>query len=243
MVFKVYLNFSGVSKRILAGEYSLSPGLSLFGIVRELLRGPGEIWITIPEGLRREEVAQKFATSLGKDKSFVQEFLSSSEGKEGFLFPETYLFPKDTLQKKIVEKMLLTFDTKVGLTIKREDVILASIIERETRSAEERPVVAGILENRLKIGMPLQVDATIQYVKGGWESITLADRGIQSSFNTYLNRGLPPAPICNPGLSSLKAALNPSETEYLYYLHDARGVIHYAKTLGEHNQNIQKYLE
>lgn len=97
--------------------------------------------------------------------------------------------------------MLSTFDFKVGVSVTREEVILASLVERETRTAAERPVVAGILKKRLQIGMPLQVDATIQYLKGNWQPIILEDRKIKSLYNTYLNEGLPPGPICNPGLA------------------------------------------
>jgi UPF0755 protein len=107
--------------------------------------------------------------------------------------------------------------------------------------------VAGILYQRIVMGMPLQVDATVQYVvanekTGWWPEITLEDRKVKSAFNTYLILGLPPAPIANPGLSAISAAINPEKSDYLYYLHDAQGMIHYAATLEEHNLNIKKYL-
>lgn len=240
--FKLYVRTAGLSQKILAGEYTLSPHLSLFKITDHLLRGPSEIWVTVPEGLRREEVARKFAAALDKDGTFIQDFLVASGDKEGYLFPDTYLFPKEAPAEKIVAKMLDTFDIKAGAAMSRENVILASLVERETKTASERPIVAGILLKRIKIGMALQVDATIQFVKGNWQPITLGERKIKSPYNTYLNRGLPPGPICNPGLSSLGATSNPAETEYLYYLHDARGIIHYAKTLEEHNRNVNKYI-
>jgi UPF0755 protein len=104
-------------------------------------------------------------------------------------------------------------------------------------------VVAGILKKRLQIGMPLQVDATIQYLKGNWQPIILEDRKIKSLYNTYLNEGLPPGPICNPGLASIQAVQNPTQTDYWYYLHDTKGVIHYARSLEEQNLNIQQYLD
>lgn len=242
LAFKLYVRATGLSQKIVAGEYTPSPHLSLFKITDILLRGPDEIWVTIPEGLRREEIARKFAASLNKDETFIHDFLTASKDKEGFLFPDTHLFPKEATAEKIVAKMLDTFDTRAGLAVTKENVILASLVERETRTAEERPIVAGILQNRIKIGMALQVDATIQFIKGNWQPITLREREIKSPYNTYLNRGLPPGPICNPGLSSLKAALDPAKTEYLYYLHDSNGVIHYAKTLEEHNRNINKYI-
>lgn len=242
LFFRFYAQLSGVAQKIKAGEYRLSPSFSLYKIVNELLRGPTEIWVTIPEGLRREEIAQKFATTLNKNQEFITEFLTASKEKEGYLFPDTYLFPKETTATKVVEKMLNTFAKKVDLKITDEDIILASLVERETRTVEERPAVAGILLKRLRIGMPLQVDATIQYTKGNWGNVLIDDKKIKSSYNTYTNRGLPPGPICNPGLSSIKAVIYPQASDYLYYLHDDKGVVHYAKTLEEHNANIGKYL-
>jgi UPF0755 protein len=146
-----------------------------------------------------------------------------------------------------------TFSAKTsGLTPKGsnltfvEAVTLASIIERETKTDAERPIVAGILINRLNAGMPLQVDAAVQYAigtsKDWWPILGLTDLKINSPFNTYKFAGLPPAPIANPGLSSLKAAFAPTATSYWYYIHDSTGQIHYAKTLAEHNANIAKFL-
>jgi UPF0755 protein len=246
LAFRIYVKFSGNSKKILAGEYRLSPSFSLSDIVDQFLHGPEEIWVTIPEGLRIEEVAVRFTEALAKDAQFVEDFLAAGKGKEGFLFPDTYLFPQETTAEKIVEKMLATFDKKVDLKIKNGDIILASLVERETKTAEERPIVAGILLNRIKIGMSLQVDATVQYVVGTsqkwWPVLSQDDLKIKSPYNTYTNLGLPPTPICNPGLSSIKAAVYPAKTDFLYYLHDLNGAIHYARTFEEHNQNIRQYL-
>jgi UPF0755 protein len=139
--------------------------------------------------------------------------------------------------------MTSTFESKTSeLELTRDQVILASLIERETITDEERPIVAGILNNRLDIGMALQVDATIQYAKGSWDPILPQDKALNSPYNTYKFPGLPPGPIANPGLTSLKAVANPEETDFFYYLHDSKGKIYYAKTLEEHNQNITKYL-
>lgn len=273
LAFKIYIEATGKQREILAGEYRLSPKLSLFQIVGKLLKGPDELWVTIPEGLRREEITQRFIDGLGiKDSaSFRQEFMTASNKKEGYLFPDTYLFPKTVTATTVVAKMTALFDKKVDEKIKadisasgrslQEVVIMASIIERETKTDDERPIVAGILYKRLKIGMALQVDATVQYVVANvkchnevgysmlnvkceqwWPQTTTSDRAIKSPFNTYKYPGLPPSPIANPGLSSLKAAVYPTDSPYLYYLHDQKGLIHYAKTLEEHNQNIAKYL-
>lgn len=260
LAFKIYLQFTGRSGDIQTGEFRLSPGFSLLQLVDKLLKGPDEVWVTIPEGFRREEIAAKFTSGLDRDASFTAEFLTSSNGDEGTLFPDTYLFPKDASPSAIVNKMTRTFGSKTanlsstaGLTFD-QSVILASIIERETKTAAERPIVAGILINRLNAGIPLQVDASVQYAVATsrckssvtncvwWEPLTKEDLLISSPYNTYKFVGLPPGPISSPGESSLEAAFNPAQTDYLYYLHDKEGQIHYAKTLAEHNANISKYL-
>lgn len=253
LAFKLYMQFTGQSAKLQTGEFKLSPSLSLFQTVDTLFKGPVELWVTIPEGLRREEIAQKFTDALDKPASFTGEFLQASVGDEGYLFPETYLFPRDASASQIVQKMTGTFDAETknienhsGLTF-NQAIILASIIERETKTDEERPIVAGIMLNRLNAGMPLQVDAAVQYAigtsKNWWPILTLDDLSKKSAYNTYLNAGLPPTPIANPGSSSIKAALTPAKTDYWYYIHDPKGQIHYAKTLSEHNSNIAKYLK
>lgn len=242
-VFKVYVQVTGKAEKIQAGEYRLSPSFSLFEIVNQLGRGPIEMWVTIPEGLRREEIASRFSKVLDKNETFAKEFLKFSEGKEGYLFPDTYLFPKTASASAIINKMTKTFAVKTApMDLSQNQIILASLIERETKNDEERPIVAGILTNRLNVGMALQIDATIQYAKGNWEPVTSIDKSLNSLYNTYKFTGFPPGPIANPGLSSLEAAANPENTDYFYYLHDPKGKIHYAKTLAEHNENVRKYL-
>lgn len=252
LAFKIYVQFTGQSGKIQTGEFRLSPSLSLFQVVSQLQSGPVELWVTIPEGLRREEIASKFASSLSRDSGFSDEFLQVSKGDEGMLFPDTYLFPKDASPSAIVSKMLRTFQSKTsdlspasGLSF-NERIVLASLIERETKTAEERPIVAGILIKRLNAGWPLQVDASVQYAvgtpKNWWPILTAEDLTITSSYNSYKYAGLPPAPIASPGLSSILASFNPQDSDYWYYIHDTSGKIHYAKTLEEHNANIAKYL-
>lgn len=262
-VFKIYLRLTGQAGKIQTGEFRLSPSFSLFQVVDQLSRGPIEIWVTVPEGLRREEIAAKFATNLDRDQTFVNDFLASSKGQEGYLFPETYLFPKDASASAIVAKMIKTYESRtkdlspINTNLSKSEIItLASIIERETKTDEERPIVAGILMNRLSIGMALQVDATLQFAIANlnykfqitnptykwWEQITKNDLNINSPYNTYKFTGLPPGPIANPGSTSIMAAFAPSPSDYWYYIHDDKGKIHYAKTLAEHNQNIRTYL-
>lgn len=253
LVFKLYIRFTGQTSKIQSGEYRLTPSYSLFQTINTLFKGPIELWVTIPEGLRSEEIAARFASGLYKDNSFVSLFLQAAKGKEGYLFPDTYLFPLDATSTAIVQKMTETFTTKIqGLKVQGSNlsfsqaVILASLLERETKTDEERPIVAGILINRLNLGMPLQVDASVQYAVGTpadwWPIITLNDLKVNSLYNTYKYAGLPPAPIANPGLASLKAAFDPAQTDYLYYINDPSGQIHYAKTLAEQNANVAKYL-
>lgn len=269
LAFKIYLQLTNRTKTVQAGEFKLSPSQNLRDIVNSLYKGPLEIWVTIPEGLRREEVVEKFITGLKlQDRladGFRSEFLAASKNKEGYLFPSTYLFPRDISASNIVDTLTQTYQKKLNeVTAGRisktnlstdDTVTLASLIERETKTDEERPIVAGILLNRLKIGMALQVDATVQYAlatincskstfgcKNWWPTVLLGDLELNSPYNTYKYTGLPPAPIANPGLSSLTAALFPEDTGYLYYIHDSSGQIHYAKTLSEHNANVRKFL-
>ncbi len=253
LAFKIYLQFTGQAGSLPAGEFRLSPSLSLFQVVQTIFKGPVELWVTIPEGLRREEIAKRFSQSLDKDEAFEDEFLIASKNKEGTLFPDTYLFAKEASASAIVSRMTSIFNSKTAdLTPQNTDlttqeiIILASLIERETKTDEERPVVAGILMNRLGVGMALQVDAAVQYAVGTssnwWPILTKEDIASASKFNTYKYPGLPPSPIANPGLSSLRAAFSPKTNDYWYYIHDTDGLIHYAKTLEEHNANVRKYL-
>lgn len=247
LVFKVFIRLTGKSGSIQPGEYRLSPRFSLFDLLAELDRGPVEVWVTIPEGLRREEIAAKFTSALNKDEEFASEFLRASDGQEGYLFPETYLFQKDVTASVIVKKMLSTFESKTAnLNLTEDQVILASLIERETKTDDERPIVAGIMVNRLNEGMPLQIDASVQYAVGSesnwWPILSRDDLAVNSPYNIYKFSGLPPGPIASAGLTSLEAAANPAETDYWYYIHDSQGQIYYGTTLDEHNENIRKYL-
>ena len=174
------------------------------------------------------------------------------------MFPDTYLIPKDATSEEVAKRLRQTYDEKVesilsstNSNLSREEiVILASLIEREAKSSEERPIIAGILLNRLAVGMTLDVDATVSYAKGydsanntWWPSVTQEDyRSVKSAYNTYLHSDLPPGPIASPGLESIRAAAEPAETSYFYYLHDSEGKIHYAQTIEEHNRNIEQFL-
>ncbi|OGM33404.1 hypothetical protein A2803_04365 [Candidatus Woesebacteria bacterium RIFCSPHIGHO2_01_FULL_44_21] len=256
---KIYLQSKGLVAKLPPGQFKIAKNLKLPELVSVLLKGPVELWVTIPEGLRREQYPEIFAAGLelspADATSFEEEFLLATENLEGFLYPDTYLFPPNVTAEQVISVLRNTFDKKftptqeeldaVGLTLD-EAVTLASIIERETRNASERPTVVGVYLNRLGADWPLQADATIQYVTGDsedwWKTPTTAQKEVNSFYNTYKYPGLPPAPIANPSLTSLEAVINPEDTDFWFYLHDPDGVIHFAQTLEEHNLNVQRYL-
>lgn len=252
LVFSLYVRQTGASSKLQAGRFKLSPSQSVQEILQTLQGSPAEKWITFLEGWRVEEMAQKLKSEFGIDE---KEFLKFA--KEGYMFPDTYLFAPDVTAEQVADKLKETFDIKFtdelrnkikmqGLT-EEEGVILASIVEREARSETARTEIASILLKRFKINMGLNADATLQYIlgyqkeeKSFWKRhLTKEDKKVDSPYNTYLYRGLPPAPIANPSLSSLKAVANADpKTPYLYYYHDSKGNSHYAKTLEEHNLNV-----
>ncbi|MCR4305779.1 MAG: endolytic transglycosylase MltG, partial [Candidatus Daviesbacteria bacterium] len=253
--FKIYIRQNNLTNKLQAGSYKLSPSMSTPEIVKALRTGSEDAWVTLIEGWRIEEIAEKLNSELRIQNS---EFLKYAE--EGYMFPDTYLFPKEATAGYIAETLRNTFDSRFtkelrskirsqGLT-EAEGVTLASIVEREARSDEVRKQVASILLKRLKIDMPLNADATVQYALGfqqkekswGKRNLTFEDLKFDSDYNTYLVVGLPPAPISNPSISSLKAVANAdSSTPYLYYFHDSKGNSYYGKTLDEHNRNVARY--
>ncbi len=254
-VFRAYVKFTHKAANLPVGEFEIPGNLSVPQVIAFLQKGPQEVWVTLPEGLRREQISSKIGAAVGftdtQTKAFASSFLTLTKDDEGYLFPETYLVPKDVTPEKAISFLKNTFEKKFPNSTK-EQVILASLLERETRTDSEKPIIAGILQNRIALGMPLQVDASVQYAKANatcapnctewWPTVYLDDYKLKSAYNTYEFSGLPPAPIANPGLSSLEAAANPSKNDYLYYIHDKNGVVHFAKTYDEHLANVQKYL-
>jgi len=253
-----------LSKKIQAGYFSLTPAQTTGEIVVSLTKASiRQVWITLPEGLRREEMANLVLDKLVESKMphhfDPEEFIRATTKLEGRLFPNTYAFAPNVTTQDVIEKLTGEFSkvtSSLNLQADQQNriVILASIIEREAGADEERAEVAGVLTNRLKAGAALRVDATVQYAVSSarcriricdwWpKSLTRTDIAFASPYNTYQNPGLPPAPIGNPGKASLEAALKPKATKYWYYLHDSSGQIHYAVTLEEHNQNICTYLK
>lgn len=256
LAFFILVKLQNVERNIQAGDFRLSTVMSANEILDELQHGTVDIWVTSLEGWRSEEIALELAQELSIPES---EFLKYSQ--EGYMFPDTYLFPKQASGSAVAKKMRNTFDEKVTISLQEqitnspyslhEIVTIASLVEREALYDEERPLVASVLINRLSIGMKLDIDATIQYVLGyqtaekDWwkKALSYEDLKIVSPYNTYIYSGLPPGPIANPGLTSILAVLNPAETDYLYYLHDQNGHIHLAKTYEEHQNNISQYLK
>ncbi|OGZ35772.1 MAG: hypothetical protein A3A94_00010 [Candidatus Portnoybacteria bacterium RIFCSPLOWO2_01_FULL_43_11] len=263
--FKFYVLGKGWAGRLQAGEYTLSPSMSILEIAENLAEGKtiSDISITIPEGFTLKQIDSRL-TQVGLiDKGGLlnfnqKEFLIlnsqfSISNLEGFLFPDTYKFRKDNSLEEIIRKILNNFDKKLSEDLRAEIqkqrknifeiITLASIVQNEALTNEEMPVIAGVFSNRLTIGLPLQSDATINYITGkNLRQPSIKDTEVNSLYNTYLHKGLPPGPISNPGLDAIKAAIYPQKTDYFYFLHPLNGPTVFSKTLKEHNSNKAKYL-
>lgn len=252
VVFFILLKQIGLDKKIQAGDFKLSRSMTSMEIAQALTRGSIDIWITIPEGWRAEEIADILEKTI---PAFDQTWRKKLNENEGYLFPDTYLIPKNSDIESIVSILKNNFYQKAKETNLSKNspqlkniIIIASLIEREAITDEEKPLIASVIYNRLKDGISLDIDATLQYVKGKdangkwWSFPTTEDKKINSPYNTYLSSGLPPGPISNPGIETIKAALNPKSSNYYYYLHDQQGKIYFSRTLEEHNANVAKYI-
>lgn len=261
---KLTILAKGISKDIQAGYFYLSPSSSLKEIVLSLTKASSkQVWVTIPEGLRRQEIAliiEKAFNQAESGQNFsAQDFVSLTSQLEGHLFPETYAFNPGSSTENIVKRLTDQFNEVVqGLLIPSNDLesttILASLIEREAWNSQEMLEIAGILKKRLQANWPLQIDATIQFVIANqkctklscdyWaNNISKNDLETLSPYNTYKYIGLPPGPIANPGLEAIQASFKAVSSDYWFYLHDSKGQAHFAKTIEEHNQNICLYLK
>lgn len=255
VAFFLLARFGNLGANLQSGNFRLNPSMNLHEIAQTLTHGTQDVWITIPEGWRREEISLKIAKELSIPEN---EFLKLA--KEGYLFPDTYLIPQEASATAIIDIFNKNFQKKVTAEIiakanrknlNSDDlIIVASLVEREARLTEDRPLVASVILNRLKIGMKLDIDATIQYALGyqpdqkSWwkKDLTAEDMAIDSPYNTYTNPGLPPTPIANSGLAAINAVVEAPETDYLYYVADKNGKSHFAKDIEEHNANISTYL-
>lgn len=263
--FVYYLENQNASTHLRPGTYIFSSGTITFdNILSNLLKGgidENSVIVTIPEGLTILQTAELLSSKNIVNKDLFLEYASTfdipyeyiEKGEnytklEGFLFPATYVFPKTFTEKEIIGAMLDKFNKiwndeyrtrsqELGFTAK-EIITIASLIEREAKIDSERPIISSVIHNRLKIGMRLQIDATIQYILGKQKTRLLySDLEIESPYNTYLYNGLTPTPIAAPGKSCIKAALYPESTEYLYYRtkKSGNGEHFFSKTLEEHN--------
>jgi len=259
---KFYLKINNLSPKLQAGVYELPLNLNIIELIQTLQNGKNQdVWVTIPEGLRKDEIAEileeeltensnsKFLKSdfldLTTDSTYISTLglIQGIPDLEGFLFPDKYAFPLDSTAETVIEKMVDNFKNRIGNDYTYQDIVLASIVEREGNNATDKPVIAGIIIKRFNEGWLLQTDATLLYPVKDWKHvITVTDKEDDNPYNTYKKIGLPPTPICNPGLESVKAVQNPTESDYYYYIHDNDGNPHYGRNLEEHNSNVAKYL-
>lgn len=264
--FQIAARIKGAEKRLQVGEYRFDRAATAFTIVDRLARG--DVFarpITFPEGRTAQEMALIYAergfgaaedfVAAWRDPSPARAFDPAARDLEGYLFPSTYRLPRTTTAAALVQLMVQSFEKALdaglrqagasrGMSV-REIVTMASLVEEEAQRPDERPLISAVYHNRLKIGMGLQCDATVIYAMqraGRWNgNITRADLAMDSPYNTYKYRGLPPGPIANPGRASLEAAVAPADVPYLYYVSRNDGSHAFATTLDEHNRNVEEF--
>jgi UPF0755 protein len=251
LMFRTAAIMLGGERSMRAGEYYLSGPENVFILARRMVMGDYKIAtsrITIPEGF----TVRKISALFGDDFAFFDNEAFEASAPEGYLFPDTYFIPVSATATSTVKVLRDNFIRKIfplmpeversGRSLD-EIITMASIIESEANNQKDREIVSGILWRRFDAGMPLQVDASFIYVNGKTTfDLTLEDLKIKSPYNTYVNKGLPPTPISNPGLDSIKAALAPTSTPYVYFLTGRDGTMYYARTHDEHVRNKQRFL-
>lgn len=268
VLFRLTAKIEGLDSKLQSGDYVFSRGMSFFTMIHKMATGENLYQtLTIPEGFTLNQVADLIESKgLGRAETFKNlaksyapyEYMKDQQKQglvayeaEGFLFPDTYRIPPEVNEKELLEMFVRQFNQKVSPAIRRQAqqmgiserqlIILSSLVEKEARLDEERPIIAGVFMNRLKQGMPLQSCATVQYILGTPKPIlSIEDTEIPSPFNTYLHTGLPPGPIASPGLASIQAVLHPEQTDYLYFVADQTGRHHFSRTYEEHLLEIQK---
>jgi UPF0755 protein len=261
-MFRVYARLTGGDRKIKPGTYLLRHGTPWSDIVSALHGGHGLVnTITIPEGYTISQITPLLARTLKvpvdsvdaavRDTSLLARLDLPTATLEGYLFPDTYAFPIGTTARQAVHEMLYDFERRwkpewdakaAALQINRNDLVtMASIVEREARLPEERPVIAAVYYNRLRKGMLLQADPTVQYALGHHVGRVLyKDLTVESPYNTYVHKGLPPGPVASPGVASLDAAANPANIPYLYFVASRDGHHEFRMTLDEHTSAIRE---
>ncbi|PIP86605.1 hypothetical protein COV42_00270 [Candidatus Campbellbacteria bacterium CG11_big_fil_rev_8_21_14_0_20_44_21] len=250
--FKAFSYLSFKERNLVAGDYYFHEKESLLNVLTRLIRGEYGLFaesVTLPEGATASEMGKILKR---KFSDFDEAVFVELSGEEGFLFPDTYKFLPNAKPAQVIDALKKNFEEKIsefGEEIKksgkslREIIIMASILEKEARTDESRKIISGILWKRIKVGMPLQVDAVFPYIIGkNTFELSLEDLEFDSLYNTYRNLGLPPGAISNPGLSSILAALRPETSPYFFYLSDREGKIHYAEDFEGHKRNKALYL-
>ncbi len=275
-LFEIMVGLRGVQNSLEAGDYEFDPGTPVVEVVERIVSGrTASHEVVIPEGRRIEEVGEileeagvvtkgAFLAALVKsqyDEPFLQQV--SRSGLEGFVFPAKYEFRRGAKASEVVDTLLIGFQANVAdkLQLEGQDltleqvVTLASIVEREAQTPSERPIIASVFLNRLRAGIPLQADPTVQYAVADdsaasvqeytyWKKeLTVDDLKLDSPYNTYVNVGLPPGPIANPGLASIQAVVRPASTDYLFFVAQGDGSHVFAETLEEHLRNVEKYRQ
>jgi UPF0755 protein len=254
LTFKIFMRLLGGEKRMQVGTYFFRQPTSALNIALKLTHrflGYKPIVITVFEGMSNAKIANLLNKKIANFPK--SEFLDKVSLLEGRLFPDTYFFSPNSKVDEIIYELNQNFEeqiSKVRVDILRSGktldqiIIMASLIERETNTAEDRRIVSGILWKRISIGMPLQVDATFEYFTNkNTYTITRQEMKKDSPYNTYTNKGLPPTPIANPGLDSIKAAIDPTYSPYLYYLTGRDGKMYYAEDFTGHKKNRRLYLD
>ncbi len=267
LIFQAYIHLTEADQKLQAGYYYLSPSMDMFELADQLKKGGNAVYkVTIPEGFKVEEVLQRLAEKSKNDldsyvqtienNSFDYDFLPDERKNvlfnlEGYLYPNTYTIPLGFNAQETLDVLLSSFQDNVKELIETSQlndrydihqlVTIASLIEREAKFDDEKPVIASVIYNRLNQDMKLQIDATVQYVlEENKERLLYEDLEVDSVYNTYQYKGLPPGPICSPGKASIEAALNPADTDFLFYFALNNGRHIFTESYEEH---IQKQRE
>jgi len=263
-ILALYLRAKNLSETIQAAEYAFPAHLTIPEVATVLAAGgrPAQVWITVPEGFTAAQIANRLAQrGLEAAPSFLLVSRETSlkidrwhtASLEGYLYPDTYLVPRHATAQQVAGLMTSEFfrnlpPNAVGLAHKLgfsipQIVTIASMVEREAKVDVERSLIAGVIYNRLRLGMPLEIDATIEYaLPNHKQALSFGDLTIESPYNTYKRTGLPPTPIANPGKKSLLAAFHPAKVDYLYYVYRGHGRHQFSRTLEEQQAAERKYL-